>query len=92
MRIECSLVADGQPARQATARPRSVSCCWQNMGRERLGPGSGWWAGDVGRERQRGGRGGEGGEGREEKSWQNVERRVLSAPRPFHTIRVICGT
>jgi hypothetical protein len=45
VRIERGLVADGQPARQATTRLRSVSCCWQNMGRERLGPESGWWVG-----------------------------------------------
>jgi hypothetical protein len=51
VRIECGLIADGQSARQATARPRSVSCCWQNVGRESLGLGSGWWVG----------RGGEGG-------------------------------
>jgi hypothetical protein len=40
VRIERGLVADGQPARQATVRPRSVSCCWQNVGRESLGLGS----------------------------------------------------
>jgi hypothetical protein len=45
VRIERGLFADGQSARQATACPRSVSCCWQNVGRERLGPGSGWWVG-----------------------------------------------
>src|SRR2546421_2911420 len=61
-------------------------------------------SGDVGKERRRGGegRGGEGGscdhgtDSRDtaqdgERAWRNVERRVLSAPRPFHTIRVICG-
>ena len=47
VRIERGLVADGQPARQATVRPRSVSCCWQNVGRESLGLGSGWWVGSL---------------------------------------------
>jgi hypothetical protein len=83
VRIERGLVVDGQPARQATVRPRSVSCCWQNVGRESLG--------------------GSGGEGRTmaqlhvtphraarslSEMWKGV---VLSAPHPFHTIRVVCG-
>jgi hypothetical protein len=81
VRIERGLIAGGQSARQATARPRSVSCCWQNVGRERLGPGSGWWVG---------------GEEAAQIHVipHRAAREVLakfSASLPSHTIRVVCG-
>ena len=80
VRIERGLIADGQSARQATARPRSVSCCWQNVGRERLGLGSGWCK--------------EGEAVQIHVIPHRAAREVLakfSASLPSHTIRVVCG-
>ena len=62
VRIDRGLVADGQPASKATVRPRPVSCCWQNVGRERLGLELGWWVRGCWQGKASGG----GGEGREE--------------------------